>query len=425
MKQGLEYLRALAPLGMTGNLNNMERLLSDLGHPERAFRTIHVVGTDGKGSTAFYLSNILAAHGISTGLYTSPHLVNVRERIRVGGVPIPEEDFDRLLLRVKEAAAAASLRASFFEAVTLAGFLHFAEKRVGAAVVEAGLGGRLDATKTARGELAVLTSIGLEHTELLGQTEPAILHEKLGVLSPDATVIVGGIGEALWDDAREFVKSIPAKILFPRTIEDLEVPNPGKHYVENASLAFAAAQMFLKENFDETKARVALKSSLWAGRMQRLVDPDGRFRFLLDGAHNPHAVKRLSESLAAYHPGKKFHCIFGALRDKAIDEMIPMLSPFVSEWHVTRTPYPRFREIEDVSSELESFGCRVGFSGSVSAGFLKSVERSAQGPVLVTGSLYLIGEVVNLLKNEFDGLKFFRNLELSENERHGREEKCI
>lgn len=425
MKQGLEYLRALAPLGMTGNLDNMERLLSDLGHPEREFRTIHVVGTDGKGSTAFYLSNILAEHGISSGLYTSPHLVNVRERIRINGTPISEEDFDRLLLRVKGAASASALRVSFFEAVTLAGFIHFAEKRVGAAVVEAGLGGRLDATKTAKGELVVLTSIGLEHTELLGKTESSILHEKLGILAPNATVLVGGIDSSLRDDAREFVKSIPAKILFPRTIEDLEVPNPGKHYVENASLSFAAAQLFLKKNFDETKARVALKHSLWTGRMQRLVDSDGNFRFLLDGAHNPHAVKRLAESLAADYPGKKFHCIFGALRDKAVDEMIPMLSPFVAEWHATRTPYPRFREIGDVSSELESFGCRVGMSENLSAEFLKGVERSAKGPVLVTGSLYLIGAVINLLKNEFDDLKFFRNLELSENERHGREEKCI
>lgn len=418
MKQGLEYLHSLAPMGMTGDLKNMERLLEKLGHPERRFRTIHVVGTDGKGSTAFYLANILSAHGVASGLYTSPHLVNVRERIRVDNIPVSECDLDGLLCRVKSAAESAGVRASFFEVLTLAGFLYFAEKRIGVAVVEAGLGGRLDSTRTARGELTVLTSIGLEHTELLGKTESSILHEKLGILSPGTKVLVGGVSAILKNDAVEFAKSVPAQVEFPRVLENLEVLNSGEHYVENASLSFAAAREFLGKEFNEEAARTALKKSLWIGRMQKLFGADGHFCWLLDGAHNPHAAKRLAQALERDFPGKKFPCVFGALKDKAIDEMIPLLLPHVSTWHVTRTPYPRFRELEDVSAELESLGGKVGTSAPMSKTFLDAVQAESTGPVLVTGSLYMIGETVNLLKDDFDGLEFFRGLEMSENEKH-------
>lgn len=415
---GIEYLHSLAPLGMTGDIKNMERLLEFLEHPEKKFRTIHVVGTDGKGSTSFYLANILTAHGVSAGLYTSPHLVNVRERIRMDNLPIPEEDFDRLLLQVKSAAEKNDTHVSFFEAVTLVCFLYFAEKRVGAAVVEAGLGGRLDSTRTACGELAVLTSIGLEHTEWLGCTESAILHEKLGVLSPRAKMFIGGISDVLVQDAEEFVKGIPATVEKPSVLKDLQVPNPGRHYIENASLSLAAARSFLGEKFSEKTAREALQKSLWIGRMHKLLDANGKFCWLLDGAHNPHAVKRLAEALDAYYPNQKFPCIFGALKDKAIDEMIPMLVPHVSTWHVTRTPYERFREIEDVALELKSLGCSVGTSAPMSKAFLEKVQAESNAPVLVTGSLYMIGETIDLLKNDFEDLKFFRGFSKSESEKH-------
>ncbi len=418
-KFGIEYLRSLAPLGMTGDLKNMERLLEAFGHPERTFQSIHVVGTDGKGSTAFYLANILSAHGVSSGLYTSPHLVNVRERIRIDGNPVSEEDFDRLMRKVRDASESLQVRVSFFEALTLGCFLFFAEKRVGCAVIEAGLGGRLDSTRTACGTRAILTSIGLEHTELLGKTEEDILREKLGILSPGSTLFVGKLGSDLVRFAKDSVQKIPATLICPDTIENLEVPNPGHHYIENASLSFAAARDFLRERFDENTARAALKESLWAGRMQKLIDANGKFRWLLDGAHNPHAVRRLSESLGEYYPQERFHCVFGALRDKALEEMILLLKPHVSVWHVTRTPYERFREIEDVASELESLGCQVGTSAPLSGNFLQSVQDAAENsPVLVTGSLYMIGGSIDLLKDRFESLKFFRNMEMSESETH-------
>ena len=172
------------------------------------------------------------------------------------------------------------------------------------------------------------------------------------------------------------------------------------------------------EKFSEKTAREALQKSLWIGRMHKLLDANGKFCWLLDGAHNPHAVKRLAEALDSYYPNQKFPCIFGALKDKAIDEMIPMLVPHVSTWHVTRTPYERFREIEDVALELKSLGCSVGTSAPMSKAFLEKVQAESNAPVLVTGSLYMIGETIDLLKNDFEDLKFFRGFSKSESEKH-------
>lgn len=418
---GLKYLQALAPFGMTGDLKNMERLLDVFEHPERKFQTIHVVGTDGKGSTAFYLSRILSAHGISAGLYTSPHLVNVRERIRLDNAPISEEDLNRLLLQVRDVAEQTQTRISFFEALTLACFLYFAEKNVGVAVIEAGLGGRLDSTRTACGKRAVLTSIGMEHTEILGNTEREILHEKMGILSAGATLFAGGISPELVRDAENFSKSLSAKVVFPPVVENLEVPNVGHHYAENASLSLAVACDFLGIAFDEEKARDALRHALWVGRMQKLRTPEGKLRWILDGAHNPHAVKRLAETLELEFPKQKLACVFGALRDKDLNEMLNLLAPHISVWHVTRTPYERFREVGDISSELQTRGCQVGYSGEMSRPFLDKVQEISDGPVLITGSLYMIGSAIYQLKDDFEDLSFFRGMELTESETHGKQ----
>jgi len=416
---GIDYLHSLVPLGMTGDLRNMERLLAAFHYPEKEFDSIHVVGTDGKGSTAFYLSVILSAHHLRSGLYTSPHLVNVRERIRINDVPIAEPDFDRLLLKVKNAAEANSVRLSFFEAVTLVCFLYFEEQNVDVAVVEAGLGGRLDSTRTANGKWAILTSIGLEHTELLGNTESEILHEKLGILADGATIFVGGICSELIRDAENFVKPIHAKVIVPKIREEIQVPNPGHHYIENASLSLAAAAVYLGDLYDDSIALKALMLRPWAGRMQKLIDRNGNFRWLLDGAHNPHAAKRLAEALWTYFPGKKFPCVFGSLKDKNLDEMLTLLSPFVSEWFITRTPYPRFREVENIASELRARKAKVVLTGELNREFLDSVQSLAKGsPVLLTGSLYMIGKSIDLLKNDFEDLRFFRGLEMSESESH-------
>lgn len=432
--------------GMVPGLESTRALCDALGNPEKKFKSIHVVGTNGKGSTSYYLAGILKAHGLKTGLYVSPHLVNLRERIRIDDVQIPAAVLDRLLLQVKFAAQSVSrervaaggtaLEPTFFEVLTLVAFLYYAENGIDVAVLEAGMGGRLDSTAVAGGEIAVVTSIGLEHTEVLGPTESAILREKMGVAGDTReracgkTFIVGGISGVLLEEAREYASELGCNCVVPEICEDVRLPNLGHHYIENASLSLAAAELFLNSLdgahpvvFNPELARTVLKSRSWAGRMQVLAGPDGRARVILDGAHNSHAVRRLVETLREYYPNAKFHCLFGALKDKDVGEMLKMMAPHVSHWHITKTPYPRFRELSDLRAEMEALHLRVSSEGMLSRGHLEQVLRGCSMdirndglPLLITGSLYMLGACIEILKDDFAELAFFRGMAPSTNE---------
>ncbi len=413
---------------MVPGLESTRKLCNALRNPERSFKTIHIVGTNGKGSTSYYLAGILQAHGFKTGLFTSPHLVSLRERIRVNDNPISDADLERLLLQVKAAAEQVQVEPTFFEVLTLVSFLYYVEQGVDVVAMEAGMGGRLDSTAVACGNIVVLTSIGLEHTEVLGPTESAILKEKMAVVEADRrrnkTFVVGGLSEELLAEARAYASELGAECFVPAIRTDIKLPNLGRHYIENASLSLAAAESFIlgtDRPYDESLALKTLETRSWAGRMQQLTDKNGVVRYILDGAHNSHAVRRLVETLAEYYPGTKFHCVFGALKDKDVGEMLKLMSPFVSHWHITKTPYPRFRELDDLRSELSNLGLKVASEGELSRELLDQVAEIAYAdnknvPVLVTGSLYMIGETVQALKDDFDGLAFFRGLEPSTNE---------
>ena len=425
---GMDYLNSRLMFGMVPGLESTRKLCNALGNPERSFKTIHIVGTNGKGSTSYYLAGVLQAHGFKTGLFTSPHLVSLRERIRINDIPISDADLDRLLLQVKSAAEQVCVEPTFFEVLTLVSFLYYAEQGIDVVSMEAGMGGRLDSTAVACGDFVVLTSIGLEHTEVLGSTESAILKEKMAIAEADSargkTFIVGGLSESLLAEACAYASEHNAKCVVPTIRTDIKLPNLGHHYIENASLSLAAAERFIQSNgkrYDEALALKTLETRSWAGRMQQLSDKNGVVRYILDGAHNSHAVRRLVETLAQYYPGVKFHCVFGALKDKDVGEMLKLMAPFVSHWHITKTPYPRFRELDDLKTELSNLGLKVASEGELNRGYLDKVADAAYSdnediPVLVTGSLYMIGETVQALKDDFDGLAFFRGLEPSTNE---------
>jgi dihydrofolate synthase/folylpolyglutamate synthase len=437
LQDGLEYLNSRLIFGMMPGLASTRKLCEVLGNPQKKFKTIHVVGTNGKGSTSYYLSGVLQAHGIKTGLYTSPHLVSMRERIRVNDLPIDDDSLERLILKVKAAAEEAQVEPTFFEVLTIVAFLYYAEQKIDVAVLEAGMGGRLDSTAVADGELIVLTSIGLEHTEVLGSTESAILKEKMGVAGSaqsilsngrGKTFVLGGLNDSLIAEAKIYASSHGSSCVVPEIRDDIELPNLGQHYIENASLSLKAAELFLAmfrdsagsfRKFDDVLALKTLATRSWAGRMQKLIDANGVTKFILDGAHNSHAVRRLVEALDKYYPGQKFHCVFGALRDKDVGEMLKLMAPHVSHWHITRTPYPRFRELEDLQAELEKLGLHVASAGEFSREYLDEIVASVgecSTPILITGSLYMIGATVQALKDDFDGLSFFRGMEPTTNE---------
>jgi dihydrofolate synthase/folylpolyglutamate synthase len=360
-------------------------LCKALGKPQKSYESIHIVGTNGKGSTALYLANILQAHGIKTGLFTSPHLVNLRERIKIDGKMISQRELNSILRRTEQAAKTANIKPSYFETLTAAAFLWFKEKKIQVAVLEAGLGGRLDCTKIAGGNIVALTSIGLDHTEILGNTKEKILREKLGIAKKGAIIIT------------------KRKRVFP----PLAVGNYGKIYVKNAELAWAVAKRFLASGFDENLARTSLEKSLWSGRMQMLFK-NGNLKAILDGAHNPAAAKELAKCLKEKNISS-LHCIFASLTDKDTFNVLKALKPHISICYPVQIENARARseeELCEICKELKIKAMPLASS-------IKNFVLKSKKPVLITGSLYLVGKAIFVLRKEFSELAEFMGLKES------------
>ena len=414
--RGTEYLSSRVLFGMKAGLENITALCAELGHPQKNLNSIHVVGTNGKGSTAYYLAGVLQAHGLRTGLFTSPHLVSVRERIRIGDRCIASEELDRLLCEVQGVAAGLGIEPTFFEVLTAVALRWFALNQVSVVVLEAGLGGRLDSTNVVDSRVTVLTSIGLEHTEYLGDTEEQILLEKLGVLRPGADLVLGSLSPAVEQLAREEAMARGADVHVPAEPDTgMQLGNIGELYTRNAALAWEAARIFLEGRFSRPTALFALQGRSWPGRMQLLHGPGRSVDFILDGAHNPHAMRALSETLARTLPSRRLPCVFAALSDKDVEGMIRLLSPHVSHWYITRTEHPRMSDPQDLVRLCRSLGAEAEVLPEITAASLRGL-RTPLNPVLVAGSLYLVGAVVAALRDQYEELRPFRELEHFVNE---------
>lgn len=416
-KSGMDFLNDSLLYGMKPGLQNMETMCRYFNHPEKSFQVIHVVGTNGKGSSAYYLAQILKAHEKKAGLFSSPHLVSLQERIRVNQEAISKADLESTLLEVQKAAIDEKISPTFFEIMTMVCLLYFREQQIEVAVLEAGLGGRLDSTAIAKGKYCVLTSIGLDHTEILGDSLSSILNEKLGILSAGSLLIRFSLGSDLDAQASQLVKEKYASEMVVERDLSLVLLNGGTHFKENATLSLKAAELVLGKEWKNSVALEALSQNAWAGRMHLLKNKNEKLEFILDGAHNLHAMERLVETLNADFHGMTFPCVFGAVKDKDVSHMIRLLAPFVSKWYFTRTPYMRFRETEELAEILLQCGKTPERQFMLSKEDLLECQKEANGaPILVTGSLYLIGGVVDLLKNDFESLSFFRGLEATTNE---------
>jgi len=370
-----KYLLSRIPFGFSKGLRNMRILCKALGNPQRNFESIHIAGTNGKGSTAFYLSSIFKGHGVSAGLFTSPHLVSVRERIRINGKMISQSELDNVLLQVERAAKIAKIEPSYFETLTAAAFLWFKKNNILVAVMEAGLGGRLDSTRIASGNIAAITSIGLDHTEFLGNSEEKILKEKLGIAKKNAILILG-------DLKQELLAKCPPHAKAKKINPPLQVGNFGKIYAKNAELAWTIAEEFLDATFNKDKARAALKNAAWPGRMQELKN------FILDGAHNPDAAKVLAKCLKEKNIGP-LPCIFASLTDKDTEGVLRELKPHISVCHPVQIENPRARSAEEIAEICKKLKIKTTN---------ETFKNKAQ--VLVTGSLYLVGKVIAELCGE-------------------------
>jgi len=384
------------------DLRNMRVLTAALDNPQDAFECVLIAGTNGKGSVARMLSGMMPG----SGLYTSPHLVRLNERIRIDDTEISDEDLKTVFEAVKAAASDAHgllYPPSYFEMVTAMAFTYFRD-RIRFAVLEVGLGGRLDATNVVHQKASVITTIGLDHQKFLGNTLEEIAAEKAGIIKVGEPVVVGP------DVDYEVVRDRAGNALIhtgnvPRSARpigngffELDVITPvreykglkpglaGRHQIENAITAIRAAEC-LEISADQIKAGV--ETARWPGRLERF---EGDPAFVLDGAHNPHAARALAAFLREFVP-EGVWMIFGAMMDKNHDEMLWVLAGHVRHWIFTKPQNVRAADPYELASRFPASAITANVSGAI-----EQVRNHAAGEtVVICGSLYLVGEARAIL----------------------------
>jgi dihydrofolate synthase/folylpolyglutamate synthase len=401
------WLLSLELFGMRFGLDRMRRLMTALGSPNEAFRSIHVVGTNGKSSTVRMTAALLHHHGVRSGAYLSPHLVSFAERIRVGGHDISEQQF---ALAVGRAAHAAELvdrtldagdRVTQFEALTAAAFDQLARSGVEVAVVEAGLGGRWDATNVIGAEVAVLTNVGLEHTRWLGPTVKDIAREKLAVVAPGATLV---LGPDLLPDADREARLVAERQGATIVRAAAEPPAPlreallarGVFQRRNFAVACSAAQALIGQLEDEP-VRAAAASTVVPGRFEVVRGGDGGPEVVFDGAHNAGGIAALVETLPEFLAGRPLFAVVSVLDDKDAAAMLSALLPLCAGVVFTANANPRALS----PATLESLAGQLGAPAAtrVEADPRRAVALAEElagpgGVVLATGSIYLIADLM-------------------------------
>lgn len=418
-KATIEYLYGLQKYGMKFGLDNITRLLSSTGEPQNSFSSIHVAGTNGKGSTCATIEAILRTAGVKTGLYTSPHLLSFTERIRIDGEEISEGDVVSLAAEARSIADAEGLCPTFFEVVTFMTFLHFRKIGVKWAVVETGLGGRLDATNVIRPEIAVITSIGLDHREFLGNTLREIAGEKAGIIKKNVPVISAPqppevlellaqkaaekdcplyrYGEDFYSEMRsETAEGITFDFHGSAELSNLMLPLAGEHQIVNASLAIRTIELLsglLDKGYD---IRQGLAKVRWQGRIELIRQ---RPPVLIDGAHNPAAALALAKHLGKISGlYKRILLIIGIMADKDLDGILRELLPMAAEVICTAAAYGRAASPKLLSDRAASLGYSTRKAESVSEALGLAERLWCDGDIIViTGSFYTIGEAAEVL----------------------------
>ena len=392
-------------------------LLALVGDPHHSYPSIHIAGSNGKTTTARLAAGLLAAHGLKPGLFTSPHLQAVEERFEVGGAALTREELGAALDDVLPFAEAFEARTgdgiTYFELTAALAFSWFATQSVDAAVVEVGLGGRLDATNVLEAQVAAITSISLEHTEYLGTTLAAIAGEKAAILGPGRTLVTGDLPpEALEVAGERAAATGSAWLRFGadfslgevqraiggwlvdlegvyRAYPEVRLPLLGRHQTANLAVAVAAVEGFFGRALDPLAVAEAAAAARSPGRMEVVRRSP---LVLLDGAHNPEGSAALADALAEEFPTTRWAVVFGAMRDKDVPAMLRSLAPAAASFHGTRAAESaRARPAAEVAAlAAAEMAVPVAVHDSVAAAVAAALEEG--GPVLVTGSLYVVGE---------------------------------
>ncbi len=426
------------------DLAHMRVLLAALGHPENRFPTVLVAGTNGKGSTAATLASILQASGLKAGLYTSPHLIRINERICLNGEPIADDDF-ALLHDVVDRTAERLVgegdlpwHPSFFETLTAIAFEYFARNRSDMVVLEVGMGGRLDATNVVEPRLSIITDIALDHQKYLGSTVAEIAREKAGIIRRSGVVVTlpqlpeanDVIGNAILNAGARVVNAVPyvplssgpwpvvsgrwqpyAVELLGETIQ-VESPLVGRHQLRNVALAIAAAEELHNQDLDKhgmaqiTPETIAqgIRQTQWPGRFQVVPSTGDNPEYVLDVAHNPAGAWALRSTLSAVYRdlenGRDITMVFGVMRDKAIREITEILFPIARHVIVTHANNPRSAIPDEIRQAAARVAAGMDIAEAENVASALNRARNVAGPgglVVVTGSIYVVGEAMRTL----------------------------
>ena len=403
----------------------MQALLEALGDPQRRLPAVLIAGTNGKGSVSSLIARIARSAGYEVGLYTSPHLEAPTERIRVGGHDIPAATLGELLIHLEQTCHRLGLeKPTYFEALTVAAFLYFDRRRVDLAVLEVGLGGRLDATNVCDPLLAVITAIGFDHQNVLGSTLEAIAGEKVRIARPRRPLVAWTappevaavfaaysreIGAALTSATTE-VKVEPQarspltqrlRLTTARRRLEVETGLLGRHQETNLALALLAAEKLADAGFcriDDASIVAGIAACTWPGRLEWQNDGQGR-RVLIDAAHNPDGAAALSAYLAEL--AAPFDLLFGALGDKDVAGMLPVLSRGAERVTLTRPPSPRAVDPRRWQNLVEAPAERVGLADDPEAALAEALVNAAGRPLVICGSIYLIGLLRRSLRQRY------------------------
>ena len=414
-EETIDFLCRIQGHGIRLDLGPAERLLAAAGRPHERYRVIHVGGTNGKGSTAAMLASMLGAAGYSVGLYTSPHLIDFTERIRVDGRPIGRDQVVGLTEDLR-AVLPADIEPTFFEFTTAMAFLAFARAGVDVAVVEVGMGGRLDATNVVRPLVSVVTNVDLDHQRYLGDTVGAIAREKAGIIKPGVPVVTGAVhpdalavlaevaagrGSSLTVVGRDVRVTGPSPALFAyegvaERLDGLTCPLLGRHQMANATTALAAIEHARDRGLSVPSAaiRLGLAQVRWEGRLEVVKR---RPLILVDGAHNPAGADALAEFLraeSARRPGARLVVVFGILEDKDLRGIIERVGPLADEVVLTESGYHRAASVEALRTAASSLTVPVRLVPDLARAVEETEARlAADDWCVVTGSLYTVGEV--------------------------------
>lgn len=425
--ESLSYLENLGKFGIQLGMERIEGLLRELGNPEQKIKTIHVTGTNGKGSVTSMITNILLAANLKVGKFTSPHLVRYNERICLNGEEISDEAFATTITAVKAASDSIVKKGvcdqpTQFEILTAAAFLYFCLEKVDYAVIEVGMGGLWDSTNVITPVVSVITNVSLDHTDRCGDSVERIAMQKAGIIKEKVPLVTAAEGDnalgpivtmAMFKEAPVYLYG---KAFYGTEVEssmdgqkftlhagdfyasDYEIKLPGEHQIKNTSVAIVAAKLVSKQDdrINELALHLGVANTLWPGRLERVSKkPD----LILDGAHNPDGAKALRSALDKYYPGQKLHFVFGMMGDKDMSGVIKTLI------HNDDVVYTVRADGGSRAAEAEALAELVGANAipmnSLAEAYHKAADQAGKdGIICVCGSLYLVGEFKKVLLEE-------------------------